>query len=141
MVRKYHLQLSVLSNDNVIAFSEMVPVLHIVGVPSTTQQKNKPILHHTLGDGRLVFSSLSFFRPIYILPRYDAYLKAASQFTIFNAEIKDKPSAAQLIDQAITTCITRVRYFSLKLHWLYRHLGSPGLPYASHRSGPRGGVF
>jgi pyruvate decarboxylase len=30
----------------------MVPVLHIVGVPSTSQQKNKPMLHHTLGDGR-----------------------------------------------------------------------------------------
>ena len=34
------------------AFSEMVPVLHIAGVPSTSQQKNKPMLHHTLGDGR-----------------------------------------------------------------------------------------
>lgn len=35
-----------------IAFSEMVPVLHLVGVPSTAQQKTKPMLHHTLGDGR-----------------------------------------------------------------------------------------
>ena len=34
------------------AFSEMVPVLHIAGVPSTAQQKAKPMLHHTLGDGR-----------------------------------------------------------------------------------------
>lgn len=34
------------------AFSEMVPVLHVVGVPSTSQQKSKPMLHHTLGDGR-----------------------------------------------------------------------------------------
>lgn len=32
----------------------MVPVLHLVGVPSTMQQKKRPILHHTLGDGRLV---------------------------------------------------------------------------------------
>ena len=36
------------------AFSEMVPVLHIVGVPSTAQQTAKPMLHHTLGDGRSV---------------------------------------------------------------------------------------
>nr|AJP77091.1 indole-3-pyruvic acid (IPA) decarboxylase [Tricholoma vaccinum] len=36
------------------AFSEMVPVLHLVGVPSTAQQKDKPMLHHTLGDGRYV---------------------------------------------------------------------------------------
>lgn len=37
-----------------LAFSEMVPVLHLVGVPSTVLQKDKPILHHTLGDGRFV---------------------------------------------------------------------------------------
>jgi len=35
-----------------LAFSEIVPVLHLVGVPSTMQQKNRPLLHHTLGDGR-----------------------------------------------------------------------------------------
>ena len=34
------------------AFSEMVPVLHIVGVPNTLDQKKRPLLHHTLGDGR-----------------------------------------------------------------------------------------
>lgn len=39
---------------HILAFSEMVPVLHIVGVPSTSQQKNRPMLHHTLGDGRYV---------------------------------------------------------------------------------------
>ena len=35
-----------------VAFSEMVPVLHIVGVPSTAESKTRPLLHHTLGDGR-----------------------------------------------------------------------------------------
>lgn len=35
-----------------LAFSEIVPVLHIAGVPSTVQQKTRPLLHHTLGDGR-----------------------------------------------------------------------------------------
>ena len=34
------------------AVSEDVPVLHIVGVPSTTQQKEKALVDHTLGDGR-----------------------------------------------------------------------------------------
>lgn len=42
-------------NNWTAAFSEMVPVLHIVGQPSTIQQKTKPLLHHTLGDGRYVF--------------------------------------------------------------------------------------
>ncbi len=38
--------------DVSIAFSEMVPVVHLVGAPSTFQQKGKVMLHHTLGDGR-----------------------------------------------------------------------------------------
>lgn len=41
-----------ISKSLTTAFSEMVPVLHLVGVPSTSQQKTKPMLHHTLGDGR-----------------------------------------------------------------------------------------
>jgi len=41
------------------AFSEHIPVLHIAGVPSTVQQKTRPLLHHTLGDGRFVFPPLS----------------------------------------------------------------------------------
>jgi hypothetical protein len=36
------------------AFSEHVPVIHIVGTPNTLQLKTKPMLHHTLGDGRFV---------------------------------------------------------------------------------------
>lgn len=33
------------------AFAEHVPVVHIVGVPSTVAQQNRSLLHHTLGDG------------------------------------------------------------------------------------------
>lgn len=39
-------------NGQAGAFSEHIPILHIAGVPNTTQLKNKPLLHHTLGDGR-----------------------------------------------------------------------------------------
>ncbi|KAJ8463445.1 hypothetical protein ONZ45_g17579 [Pleurotus djamor] len=73
------------------AFSEMVPVLHIVGVPSTVQQKSRPMLHHTLGDGR-----------------FDAYEKAAEQFTISQAILKDASTAAAEIDRILTDCITAV---------------------------------
>ncbi|CAA7262057.1 unnamed protein product [Cyclocybe aegerita] len=76
------------------AFSEMVPVLHIVGVPNTVQQKTRPLLHHTLGDGR-----------------YDAYGKAASQFTICQQYLMDTQTAAEKIDHAITECITKVPNF------------------------------
>ncbi len=33
------------------AYSEHVPVVHIVGVPSTGSQKDGMLLHHTLGNG------------------------------------------------------------------------------------------
>jgi pyruvate decarboxylase len=75
-----------------IAFSEQVPVLHLVGVPSTTQQKLKPMLHHTLGDGR-----------------YDAYEIASEQFTITQGSITDKKQAAAEIDRVLIECITRAR--------------------------------
>ncbi|KAH9480463.1 Putative pyruvate decarboxylase C3G9.11c [Psilocybe cubensis] len=80
------------------AFSEMVPVLHIVGVPSTIQQKTKPLLHHTLGDGR-----------------FDAYRQAASHFAIKNAAILDKADAAKQIDDLLTACITKARPVYLNL--------------------------
>jgi len=72
----------------------MVPVLHIVGTPSTVQQKAKPILHHTLGNGR-----------------YEAYGLAAAQFSIFQANLKDKNTVAALIDRALTDCIKLVHTY------------------------------
>jgi pyruvate decarboxylase len=74
------------------AFSEMVPVLHIVGVPSTTQLKNKPMLHHTLGNGK-----------------FDAYTKAAEHITIAQAILMNKAQAAVEIDRILTECISRAR--------------------------------
>jgi len=80
------------------AFSEHVPVVHIVGVPSTEQQKDKPMLHHTLGDGR-----------------FDAYLRAAKQVTYSNGAVFDVNSAASEIDRVLTDCITSARPVYLML--------------------------
>ncbi|KAI0755076.1 pyruvate decarboxylase [Daedaleopsis nitida] len=74
------------------AFSEHVPVLHIVGAPSTSQQKAKPMLHHTLGDGR-----------------YDAYYKAAQQFAIAHTTLESAETAAAEIDRVLTECVVRAR--------------------------------
>lgn len=42
------------------SFSEKVPVVHIVGCPSTVSQENGMILHHTLGNGDFnVFANMS----------------------------------------------------------------------------------
>lgn len=51
-----------LSALNAIAgsFAEYVPVVHIVGTPSTISQANGMLLHHTLGNGDFrVFSNMS----------------------------------------------------------------------------------
>ncbi|KAH9080651.1 pyruvate decarboxylase [Lactarius deliciosus] len=80
------------------AFSEHVPVVHVVGVPSTEQQKNKPMLHHTLGDGR-----------------FDAYLKAAQQFAWSHGAVFDVTAAADEIDRVLTDCIRSARPVYLML--------------------------
>lgn len=42
------------------AYSEHVPVIHIVGCPSTISQRNGMLLHHTLGNGDFhVFANMS----------------------------------------------------------------------------------
>lgn len=42
------------------AYSEHIPVVHIVGCPSTVSQKNGMLLHHTLGNGDFhVFGNMS----------------------------------------------------------------------------------
>lgn len=42
------------------AYSEHVPVVHIVGCPSTSLQKAEALLHHTLGNGDFhVFRDMS----------------------------------------------------------------------------------
>jgi pyruvate decarboxylase len=94
------------------AFSEMVPVLHIAGVPSIIQQKTKPLLHHTLGDGR-----------------YEAYGKAATLFTSSQAYITDKKDADSQIDQVITHCITQSRpvYLTLPTDMVYQQISSERL--------------
>ncbi|KAF4590086.1 Pyruvate decarboxylase 1 [Pleurotus pulmonarius] len=103
------------------AFSEMVPVLHIVGVPSTVQQKSKPMLHHTLGDGR-----------------FDAYEKAAEQFTISQAILKDPNTAAAEIDRVLTDCITSARpvYLTLPTDLVYTKISSAQLRIPLSRSPP-----
>ncbi|KAF9527537.1 pyruvate decarboxylase THI3 [Crepidotus variabilis] len=103
------------------SFSEMVPVLHIVGAPSTGQQKNRPLLHHTLGDGR-----------------YDAYSKAAQQFVVHESHIVNKANAAADIDTALVECITKARpvYLTLPTDMVYEEISSERLkiPLSSTRA-------
>jgi pyruvate decarboxylase len=103
------------------AFSEMVPVLHIAGVPSTAQQKCKLLLHHTLGDGR-----------------YDAYIKAAENFTISQAILQHKINAGAEIDRILSDCITSARpvYLALPTNMVHEKIGSRALKTPLRRHSP-----
>ncbi|KAL6302020.1 pyruvate decarboxylase [Sparassis latifolia] len=94
------------------AFSEHVPVLHLVGSPSTVQQKEKPMLHHTLGDGR-----------------YDAYFQASKQFTWTQASLTSKDTAAAEIDRVLTECVVMARpvYLMLPTDLAYEKISSKRL--------------
>ncbi|KIY50256.1 pyruvate decarboxylase [Fistulina hepatica ATCC 64428] len=94
------------------SYAEMVPVLHLVGAPSTTQVAAKPMLHHTLGDGR-----------------FDAYGKAFEQITAYWGDIVDKETAAQVIDTTITMSIVKARptYLTLPTNMVFEKISSARL--------------
>ncbi|KKY32877.1 putative pyruvate decarboxylase [Diaporthe ampelina] len=49
------------------AFAEQVPLVHIVGCPSTTSEQNGLLLHHTLGNGDFnVFKNMSSLVSCYV---------------------------------------------------------------------------
>lgn len=74
------------------AYSEMVPVVHIVGCPSTVSQRNGMLLHHTLGNGDFnVFSEMS---------------KAVSCAV---AKLNDPAEIASQIDHALRECYVKSR--------------------------------
>jgi len=79
-------------------FAERVPVLHIVGVPSTGLQSQHAMLHHTLGDGR-----------------FDAYQNIYKNVTITQANITRKNNrtgtsdAGEEIDRVIVQAIKKAR--------------------------------
>jgi len=74
------------------AYSEFVPVVHIVGLPSTISQRNGMLLHHTLGNGDFhVFSDMS------------------SHVSCAKSLLNDIHEAATLIDSAIRECYVQSR--------------------------------
>lgn len=89
-----------LSTVNAIAgaYSEYVPVVHIVGYPSTLSQKNGMLLHHTLGNGD-----------------FTVFQKISANISVAVAMLNDPFDAATMIDHAITECYLKSRpvYISL----------------------------
>ncbi|OBT72722.1 pyruvate decarboxylase [Pseudogymnoascus sp. 05NY08] len=74
------------------SYSEQVPVVHIVGTPSTVSQKNGMLLHHTLGNGDFnVFSDMS------------------KEISCAMAKLTHADDAASLIDNALRECWVQSR--------------------------------
>lgn len=80
------------------AYSEQVPVVHIVGCPSTISQRNGMLLHHTLGNGDFnVFSDMS------------------KSISCVLAKLDSTDDAAALIDHALQQCWVQSRPVYLAL--------------------------
>jgi pyruvate decarboxylase len=69
------------------AYAEYVPVVHIVGCPSTVNQRNGMLLHHTLGNGD-----------------FNVFKNMSAQVSVAVADLSNPQTAAELIDDAITKC-------------------------------------
>ena len=74
------------------AFAEYVPVLHIVGIPSTRAQQHGLLLHHTLGTGD-----------------FGAFAGMSRTISCANANLSDAANAAELVDHAIRECYVQSR--------------------------------
>ncbi|CAP65220.1 uncharacterized protein PODANS_5_4580 [Podospora anserina S mat+] len=70
------------------SYCESVPVLHIVGYPTTPAQKSGKILHHTLGDGK-----------------FDHYQRISSELCCATTVLDDPTTAAAEIDSVVNAMI------------------------------------
>ena len=74
------------------AYSEYVPVVHIVGTPSTISQRDGMLLHHTLGNGN-----------------FDVFANMNRDISCAMGKLNDPHEAAMLIDHAIRECWVQSR--------------------------------
>ncbi|KAH7271957.1 hypothetical protein FSOLCH5_006866 [Fusarium solani] len=69
------------------SFSEHIPVVHIVGCPSTISQRDQMLLHHTLGNGD-----------------FDVFANMSSQISCNMAKLNKPSEIAEQIDNALRAC-------------------------------------
>lgn len=74
------------------AYAEQVPLIHIVGSPSTTAERNGLLLHHTLGNGD-----------------YNVFKNMSAQISCYVAKLNRVNEIADEIDHAIRECWVRSR--------------------------------
>lgn len=112
-----------LSSINAIAgaYSEYVPVIHIVGSPSTASQKGGVLLHHTLGDGN-----------------FQVFVEMSRHVSCAVAVLDDPSKAAAMVDSALRTCILKSRpiYISLPSDMVQAKVDGDRLKYPIDLSVP-----
>ena len=69
------------------AYSEHVPVVHIVGTPNTASQRDGMLLHHTLGNGN-----------------FNVFADMSKEISVSVAKLNDPYDAAQQIDYTLQQC-------------------------------------
>lgn len=69
------------------AYSEHVPIVHIVGTPSTLSQRDGMLLHHTLGNGN-----------------FNVFADMNREISVAMAKLSDPYEAANQIDHALQQC-------------------------------------
>ncbi|KAK0713832.1 thiamine diphosphate-binding protein [Lasiosphaeria miniovina] len=74
------------------AYSEHIPMVHIVGCPSTISQRNGMLLHHTLGNGD-----------------FNVFANMSSQISCDVARLTKPAEIAEQIDHALRECWIRSR--------------------------------
>ena len=105
-----------LSALNAVAgsYSEYVPLVHIVGAPSRRQWWEKPVIHHSLGNGRL-----------------DLWAEMAEKVTCAQADLRceDPEEAVEKFDGVLRECVklSRPVYVNLPVDMVGREVDSGAL--------------
>ncbi|KAJ5330656.1 hypothetical protein N7476_000439 [Penicillium atrosanguineum] len=103
-----------LSAINAIAgsFAEKVPVIHIVGTPTTTAQDEGKIIHHSLGEGNCRIVANMY-----------------QNFTIAQANLRDAIKSPTLIDLTLQKCVEKSLpvYIELPLDMVHVPVSAAGL--------------
>ena len=80
------------------AYSEHVPIVHIVGMPSTISQRDGMLLHHTLGNGD-----------------FNVFANMNREISVVLAKLNDPYEVANQIDHALQQCWIQSRPVYLTL--------------------------
>ncbi|KAM5441315.1 putative pyruvate decarboxylase [Microsporum ferrugineum] len=89
------------------AYSEYVPIVHIVGQPSTSSQRDGMLLHHTLGNGD-----------------FNVFANMSAGISCSVAKLNDSRDAAAYIDSTLRECWIHSQpvYITLPLDMVYQKI-------------------